>query len=90
METIFMNTLNSKTNKSNRFAYQFTDNLNLKNPNKNISLANLSIYYTWKNIKPEYNNNKFKISAPNWNDEFNLSDGSYSVFEIQDCFEYVI
>ena len=43
METIFMNTLNSNTNKSNRFAYQFTDNLNLKNPNKNISLANLSI-----------------------------------------------
>ena len=64
METIFMNTLNSKTNKSNRFVYQFTDKLNLKNPNKNIALANLSIYYTWKSIKSEYNNNKFKISAP--------------------------
>ena len=87
METIFMNTLNSK---SNRFVYQFTDKLNLKNPNKNIALANLSIYYTWKNIKPEYNNNKFKISAPTWNDEFNLPDGSYSVFDIQDCFEYII
>ena len=49
-------------NKSNRFVYQFTDKLNLKNPNKNIALANLSIYYTWKNIKSEYNNNKFKIS----------------------------
>ena len=59
-----MNTLNSKTNESNKFMYQFTDKLNLKNPNKNMALANLSIYYTWKNIKSEYNNNKFNISAP--------------------------
>ena len=61
-----MNTLNSKVNKPNRFVYQFTDKLNLKNPSKNIALANLSIYYTWKNIKSEYNNNnnKFKIHAP--------------------------
>ena len=85
-----MNTLSSKTNKSNRFVYQFTDKLNLKNPNKNIALANLSIYYTWKNIKSECNNNKFKIYAPTWNDEFNLPDGSYSVFDIQDYFEYII
>ena len=63
METIFINTLNSKANKYHRFVYQFTDKLNPKNPNKNITLANLSIYYTWKNIKPEYNNNKFKIHA---------------------------
>ena len=61
---MFMNTVNSKTNESNNFIYQFTDKLNLKNPNKNMALANLSIYYTWKNIKFEYNNNKFKISAP--------------------------
>ena len=79
METIFKNTLNSKTNKFNRFAYQITDKLNFKNSNKNTALANLSICYTWKNIIPEYNNNKFKISAPTWNDEFNLSNGSYSV-----------
>ena len=90
METIFMKTLNSKTNKSNRFFYQFTDKLNLKNPNKNIALANLSIYYTWKNIKSEYSNNKFKISAPAWNDEFDLPNGSYSVSDIQDYFEYII
>ena len=45
-----------------------TDKLDLKNPNKNMALANLSIYYTWKNIKSEFNNNKFKISAPTWND----------------------
>ena len=46
-----------------------------------MAIANLSIYYTWKNIKPAYNNNKFKISAPTWNDEFDLPDGSYSVSE---------
>ena len=85
-----MNTLNSKTNESNKFMYQFTDKLNLKNPNKNMALANLSIYCTWKNIKSEYNNNKFKISAPTWNDEFNLPDGSYSVSNIQDYFECII
>ena len=48
-----MNTLNSKANKSNKFMYQFTDKLNFKYPNKNIALSNLSIYYTWKNIKSE-------------------------------------
>ena len=69
-----MNTLNSKTNESNRFIYQFSDKLNLNNPNKNMALANLSIYYTWKNIKTEYSNNKFEISAPTWNDEINLPD----------------
>ena len=55
-----------------------------------MALATLSIYYTWKNIKSEYNNNKFKISAPTWNDEFNLPDGSYSVSHIQDYVEYII
>ena len=64
--------------------------MNLKNPNKNMALANLSIYYTWKNIKSEYNNNKFKIFAPTWTYEFNLPDGSYSVSDIQDYFEYII
>ena len=91
METIFRNTKNSKTNESNRFIYQFTDKLNLKTPNnKNIGLINLSIYYTWKNIKSECNNNKFKISAPNWNDTFDLPDGSYSNSDIQDYFKFII
>ena len=91
METIFINTLNCKINESNKFImYQFTDKLNLKNPNNKVALANLSIYYTWKNMKSVYNNNKFKISAPTWNDEFNLLDGSYSIFNIQDYFEYII
>ena len=67
-----------------------TDKLNLKNPNENMALANLSIYYTCKNIKSEYKNNKFKISAPSWNDTFDLRDGSYSIFDIQDYFEFII
>ena len=85
-----MNTKNSKTNESNKLIYQFTDKLNLKNPSKNMALANLSFYYTWKNIKSEYNNNKFKIHAPTWNDEINLPDESYSVSDIQDYLEYTI
>ena len=67
-----------------------TDKLNLKNPNKNIALANLSIYCTWKNIKSECNNNKFEISAPTWNDTFDLPDGSYSIADIQDYFQFII
>ena len=91
MKTIFMNTENSKTNESNKVIYQFTDKLNLKNPNnKNIRRVNLSIYYTWKNIISAYNNNKFKISAPTWNDEFYLPDGSYLISDIQDYFEFII
>ena len=53
-------------------------------------LYHLSIYYTWKNIKSSYNNNKFKISAPTWNDKFEFLDGLYSVWNIQDYFEYVL
>ena len=55
-----------------------------------MALANLSIYYTWKNIKTEYNNNKFKISAPTWNETFDLPDGSYSIDDIQDYFEFIM
>ena len=55
-----------------------------------MALANLSIYYTWKNIKSEYNNNKFRISAPTWNNTFDLPDGSYSITNIQDYFEFII
>ena len=86
METIFMNTENSKTNEPHRFKLDLTD----KNPNKNMALANLSIYYTWKNIKSEYKNNKFKTSVPTGNDTFDLTDGSYSVSNIRDCFEFII
>ena len=85
-----MNIKNSKTNEPHRFRLSLADKLNLKDPTKNMALANLSIYYTWKNIKSGYNNNKFKIYAPNWNDEFDLPDGSYSIADIQDCCEFII
>ena len=91
METFFMNSKNSKTNKPNRFKYDLIDKLDLKNPNKNLALANLSIYYTWKNVKSTYNNNnKFKISTPTWNEIFDLPNGSYKISEIQDYIEYII
>ena len=90
METIFVNRQNSKTSDPYRFRLDLTDKLNLKDPKKNIALANLSIYYTRKNIKSEYNNNKFKMSAPTWKDTFNLPDGSYSISDIQGYFEFII
>ena len=85
-----MNSKNSKTNEPNRFKYDLIDNLDFKNPNKNMELVKLSIYYTWKNVKSTYNNNKFKISAPTWNEKFDLPDGSYKISEIQDYIEYII
>ena len=90
METFFRNTKNSKTNEPNRFKYDLIDKLDLKNPNKSMALGNLSIYYTWKNVKSTYNNNKFKISAPTWNDTFDLPDGSYNILEMQDYIEYIV
>ena len=85
-----MNTENSKTSEPHKFRLTSADKINLKDPNKNMAIANLSIYYTWKNIKPAYNNNQFKISAPTWNNEFDLPDGSYSVPDIQDNFKHII
>ena len=85
-----MNSENIKTNEPHRFKLDLTDELNLKNPNKNMALANLSIYYTWENIKSKYNNKKFKISAPTWNNNFDLPDGSYPISDIQDYFEFII
>ena len=90
MDTIFMNTENSKMFKSHVLILKLTNKLDLRIGEKIIALSNLSIYYTWKNIKSSYNNNKFKISAPTWNDEFELPDGSYSVSNIQDCFECIL
>ena len=85
-----MITENSKTNEPHGFKLDLTDQLNLKSPNKNIVLVNLSIYYTWKNIKSECNNNKFKISALTWSETFDLPDGSYTIDDIQDYFEFII
>ena len=86
MGTIFMNTENSKTNEPHRFRLTLEEKLNLKDSSKNMTLANLSIYYSWKNIKSAYSNNKFKMSAPTWNGTFDLSDGSYSFSGIQHYF----
>ena len=90
METFFMNSKNSKTNEPNRFKYDLIDKLDLKNANKNMALANLSIYCTWKNVKSTYDNSKFKISATTWNETFDLPDGSYNISERQDYIEYII
>ena len=83
MDTIFMNSENSKTSKPHVLIFKLTDKLDLRRGEKSIALSNLSIYYTWKNIKSSYNN-KFKISAPTWNDKFELL-----VSNIQDYFEYI-
>ena len=90
METFFMDTINSKTSEPHRLKSNLIDKLDLKNPNKNMALASLSIYYTWKNVKSTYNNNKFKISAPTWNDIFDLPDGLYNIPAIQNYIEYII
>ena len=90
MDTIFMNSENSRTPKPHILILKLTNKLDLRIGEKIIALSNLSIYYTWRNIKSSYNNNKFKISAPTWNDKFELLDGSYSVSDIQDYFEYIL
>ena len=85
-----MNSENSKAPKLHVLILKLTNKLDLRIGEKIIALSNLSIYYTWKNIKSSYNNNKFKISVPTWNDKFELPDGSYSVSDIQDYFEYIL
>ena len=79
-----MNTQNSKTNKPYKFVLKLSQRLNLKSSNKRVALQNLSIYYTWKNIRQHYKNNKLKIIAPAWSNEFELPDGSYLLSDIQD------
>ena len=89
MDTIFMNSENSKTSEHNVLVLKRTDKLDLRRGQKTVALSNLSIYYSWKNVKSSYNN-KFKISAPTWREEFKLPDGSYSVSDIRDYFEYIL
>ena len=84
-----MNSGNSKTSQPHVLTLKLTYKLDLRLVEKVIALSNLSIYYTWKNVKSSYNNNQFKISAPTWNDEFELPDGSYYVLDIQDYFKYM-
>ena len=85
-----MNSKNSKSSDSHRLSLNLTDKIDLRRKDKHIALSALSIYYTWKNIKKLYKNNKFKISAPTWNEEFELSDVSCSISDIQNYFEYVL
>ena len=82
MDTIFMNSENSKTSKPHVLKLQLTNKLDLRLGEKVIALSSLSIYYTWKNIKTSYSNNKFKISAPTWNGEFELDCILYQIFKI--------
>ena len=83
MNTIYMDSENSRTSEHHVLVLKLTDKLDLRRGQKTVALSNLSIYFTW-------NNNKFKISAPTWNEEFELPDGSYSVSDIQDYFEYIL
>ena len=85
-----MNSKNSKISDSHRLLLNVSDKLDLRRSGKYVALSNLSIYNTWKNIKKLHKNNKFKISAPIWNAEFELYDGSHSVSDIQDYFKYII
>ena len=85
-----MNSENSKTSEPHVLKLKLADKLYLKLDKKVIALSNLSIYFTWDNIKNSYNNNKFKTLAPTWNEEFTLPDESYSISDVQDYFEYIL
>ena len=85
-----MSSENSKTPDPKRLFFNLADKIGLRRKDIYIALSNLSIYYTWKNIKKSYKKNKFKISAPKWNQEFELPDVSYSIQDIQDYFEYML
>ena len=86
MDTIFMDSENSRTSEYHVLVLKLANKLDLRRGQKTVT----SIYYTWKNMKSSYNNNKFKISAPTWREEFELPDGSYSVSDIQGYFEYIL
>ena len=85
-----MNSENSGTSEYHVLVLKLTNKLDLRKGQKKIALSNLSIYYLWKNTKSSHNNNEFRISAPTWNDEFELPDGSYLKSDIQDYFQYIL
>ena len=89
MNIIFMNSKNSKTSDPQRLLLNLIDKIDLSRKDKYIAVSNLGICYTWKNIKNSWKNNKYKTSAPKWNEKFELPNGSYSISVIQDYFEYV-
>ena len=85
-----MNLGNSRTSEYHVLVLKHADKLHLRRGQKSVALSNLSIYYTWKNIKSSYNNNKFKISTATWSDEFELPDRSYSISDVQDHSDYIL
>ena len=85
-----MNTENSKTNEPHKFVLNLSQRLDLRSSDKHVALQKLSIYYTWKNVRKKYKNNKLKIIAPTWNDELEFPDGSYSVSDIEDWIKFII
>ena len=87
METICMNSENIKTSGFNRILLNISDKINLEKSDKYVALLNLTIYYTWKNIKRSHSNITFEISVPTWNE---LLDKSFSISYIQDYFKYII
>ena len=89
MDTVFINSENSRTSEYHVLVLKLIDKLDLRNQ-KSVALSNLSNSDTWKNIKSSYNNNRFKISAPTWSDEFVLPDTLYLISDIQDYFEYTL
>ena len=89
MDAIFINTENGRTSEYHVLLLNLTNKIDLRSE-KTVALSNLNIYYTWKNIKSSYNNSKFKLSAPTWNEEFKVPDGSYSISDIQDYFQYIL
>ena len=90
MDNIFVSSGNSKTSDPNRLLLNLSHKINLKWKDRYVALSNLGMCYTWKNIKELYKNNTFKVSPPTCNDRFWISDGSYSVSDIQDYFEHII
>ena len=85
-----MNSENSRTPEPHILKLKLTDKLDLRLDKKVIALSNVNMHYTSNHIKSSYNNNKFKIRTPTWNEEFTLPDGYYSISDIQDYFQYIL
>ena len=90
METIFMNMENSKTNEPHKFFLNLSQGLDLRSSDEHVPLQNLSVYCKWEIMRKQYKNNKLKIIAPTWNDEFELPGGSHSASDIQEYVECII
>ena len=90
MDTIFINSENNRTFEYHVLVFKVADKLDLRRGQRSVALSNISIYYTWKNVKISYNNNPFTISAHTWSEEFKTPDRSYSMSDIQDYFEYIL